>query len=240
MLSLLALYGPALLLAALPALWLVRRFWLLDRARPEPIRLVGRGLLYGFLAVIPAALIELFLGESLPAFPGLAGNFVQSFLVAGLVEESVKLLFILRLLRRRPESDERADGVVHAVRVSLGFALVENFLYGYDNYYVLLLRSVTAVPLHAVATGLLGVWIGRAGIDARSPWKQRSFLLRGLAIATLVHGLYNFVVMAGLPSALLVIPLLWTGWRILDRLYRLARETDARGFRAAEDRGEVT
>jgi RsiW-degrading membrane proteinase PrsW (M82 family) len=240
MLPLFLRYALALVLAAAPALWLLRRFWLLDKKRPEPLVLVGKGLLYGFLAVLPAVLAAKLLGLLIPAPPGLGGILFKAFVLAAFVEEATKLLFIRSLLFRRPEFDERADGVVYAVCVSLGFAVVENFLLGYDNYQVLLLRSVTAVPLHAISAGLMGVWLGRARLEARNAREARAMVRAGLVLAVLVHGLYDAVILAGLPLGLLVLPILLGGWRLLDRLYREAREADARDPRvpAEGDAGE--
>ncbi len=157
----------ALGLSALPAGGLLFYFYRRDKARPEPLGLVGKSVLFGFLAVAPAAGIEILLGSVLPPLRGLPGALVEAFLVAGLVEESVKLFFVKRYLFRRPEFDERADGIVYAICVSLGFAFVEDFLYGYADLGVLLLRAFTAVPLHAVASGVMGYYVGIEKIEGR-------------------------------------------------------------------------
>jgi len=157
----------ALGLSALPAGGLLFYFYRRDKARPEPLGLIGKSVLFGFLAVAPAAGIEILLGSVLPPLRGLPGALVEAFLVAGLVEESVKLFFVKRYLFRRPEFDERADGIVYAICVSLGFAFVEDFLYGYADLGVLLLRAFTAVPLHAVASGVMGYYVGIEKIEGR-------------------------------------------------------------------------
>ena len=157
----------ALGLSALPAGGLLFYFYRRDKARPEPLGLVGKSVLFGFLAVAPAAGIEILLGSVFPPLRGLPGALVEAFLVAGLVEESVKLFFVKRYLFRRPEFDERADGIVYAICVSLGFAFVEDFLYGYADLGVLLLRAFTAVPLHAVASGVMGYYVGIEKIEGR-------------------------------------------------------------------------
>ncbi|HOX33471.1 MAG TPA: PrsW family glutamic-type intramembrane protease, partial [Spirochaetales bacterium] len=113
--------------AALPALLLIAHFVKLDRARPEPVGLIGKSVLYGFLAVLPAAALELGAERLVPAPSGFAGILFESFCVAALIEEGVKLYFLRRYLYRRAEFDEVADGIVYAICVSLGFAFVENF-----------------------------------------------------------------------------------------------------------------
>ncbi|MBL8966626.1 MAG: PrsW family intramembrane metalloprotease [Spirochaetaceae bacterium] len=219
----------ALGLSALPALAIIGYVYRRDRARPEPLGLISRSILFGFLAVIPAALIEIGLGYVLPRGSGLFGAFIEAFLVAGLVEESVKLFFVKRYLFRRPEFDERADGIVYAVCVSLGFAFVEDFLYGYGDFGLLLLRAFTAVPLHAIASGVMGYYIGLAKIEGRGArggpaagaWK------RGLLWAVLIHGFYDFFLLTRSLAGLLVIPLLLVGAKVLSRLFSRAVAADA-------------
>jgi RsiW-degrading membrane proteinase PrsW (M82 family) len=144
--------------------------------------------------------------------------------------------------------------------VSLGFAFVEDFLYGYADLGVLLLRAFTAVPLHAVASGVMGYYVGIEKIEGRRgaaetgasgkggagkglaeggglatragarPWAAKASR-RGLAWAVLIHGLYDFFLLTRSLTGLLVIPLLVVGWRILSRLYRRAQSEDERDAR---------
>jgi RsiW-degrading membrane proteinase PrsW (M82 family) len=219
----------ALSLSAAPALillfWIYRR----DKARPEPLGLVWKSAIYGFLAVIPAAALEFFLGPLAADIPGSGGDLLQAFVVAGLVEEGVKLAFLRFYLFRRPEFDERMDGVVYAICVSLGFAFVENFLYGYRDPGLLILRGFTSVPLHAIATGIMGYWLGRAKIDGLRDGDARLGRVwkRGLLWAVGIHGLYDFLLLSGSLTALLVFPLLIVGWLGLRRLIRKALALDS-------------
>lgn len=225
----------ALGLAALPAVLLIVYFYRLDSARPEPIGLIGKSVLYGFLAVLPAMVIEILLDRFLPHLPGVGGALVEAFLIAGLVEESVKLFFIRHYLWKRPEFDEAVDGIVYAVCVSLGFAFVENFLYTYNRpLFVLLLRSMTAVPLHALAAGTMGYYLGLEKLFSREKARRvpiseslrKGGWKKGLAWAVFIHGLYDFFLMTGTLTGLLVVPLLLVGFRVLRRLYRKALELD--------------
>ncbi|MEI6385537.1 MAG: PrsW family glutamic-type intramembrane protease [Spirochaetota bacterium] len=229
----------SLALAAIPALPILAWILILDRRRPEPLGLVGRALALGLLAVLPAGLIEGGLGLVLPEGPGLPSMLTQSFIVAALVEEGVKLAFLKRFLESRPEFDEAADGMVYAIALSLGFAIAENFLYTWNRPELLLARSLTAVPLHAIATGLMGYQLGvgrlRSLSMSRGPesptlpgdlppggWKI------GLAIAVGMHGLYDFLLLWGGFGALLVLPLLALGALALRRRFVLAKSFDGR------------
>jgi len=219
---------PSLLLslgaAALPAAVLLAYFYRLDRKRPEPVGLIGRSVLYGFIAVVPAAAIELGVERLAPAPGGALGFLFESFVVAALVEEGTKLFFVKRYIFKRAEFDERADGIVYAICVCLGFAFVENFLYGYRDMSVLLVRAFTAVPGHAVFSGIMGYYVGISKLEAG---RRRAWVI-GLAWAILLHGLYDLFLLSGGLAAFLVLPLLATGWAALRRLFRAAQAADDR------------
>jgi RsiW-degrading membrane proteinase PrsW (M82 family) len=221
----------SLALAALPALVILLYFRRLDRARPEPIGLIGRSVLYGFFAVLPAAAIEVAIGFALPERSTLSSRFFYAFCIAGLVEESVKLYFVRRYILKRKEFDERADGIVYAICVSMGFAFVENFLYGYRDAGILFARAFSAVPGHALFSGVMGYYIGLSKIEAG----KSGYWSRGLAWAVALHGLYDFLLFSGL--ALGVIPLLVAGWLALVRLFRKASKADEADRYGASSRG---
>jgi RsiW-degrading membrane proteinase PrsW (M82 family) len=214
----------SLALAALPAALLLAYFYRLDRARPEPVGLIGKSVLYGFFAVIPAAAIEYAIAFLVPQPSGPLGLLFEAFLVAGLVEESVKLYFIRHYIFRRSEFDERVDGIIYAICVSLGFAFVENFVYGYRDWSILVVRSFTAVPGHALFSGIMGYYLGLAKLERGRPglWK------RGLAWAVVLHGVYDWLIMSGGALAFLVLPLIGIGLFTLRRLFARAEEMDRR------------
>jgi protease PrsW len=220
----------SVLLAALPAVAILWYFRRLDRARPEPIGLIGKSVLYGFLAVIPAAAIELGIGLVLPERSTLGSRLFYAFVVAGLVEESVKLYFIRRYILRRREFDERADGIVYAICVSMGFAFVENLMYGYRDAGVLFMRAFSAVPGHALFSGIMGYYIGLSKVERG----REGARARGLAWAALLHGLYDFLLFSGLGLA--IVPLLAAGWLALLRLFGKASRADAVDRAAARGR----
>lgn len=217
--------GLSIFLAALPAALLVLWFRRQDRARPEPVGLVGRSVLYGFLATAPAAALEYLLMRFGPHGRGFLSWAFDAFIVAGLVEEGVKYFFVKRYLYRRPEFDERMDGIVYAACVSLGFAFAENVLYGYGDSAVLLFRAFTAVPMHASVTGILGYWIGRAKIESGGGDGRRTCASRGLWEAVLFHGAYDFFLFTSSLWSLLALPVLIGS---IVRLLALVRDARAR------------
>ncbi len=223
-------------LAALPAAVLLAWFRRQDRARPEPVGLLGRSVLYGFLATVPAAVLEVVLMRFGPRGVGFLSWAYDAFLVAGLVEEGVKYFFVKRYLYRRPEFDERMDGIVYAACVSLGFAFAENVLYGYNNSTVLLLRAFTAVPMHAAVSGILGYWVGRAKVEGRrsgsagigegADVRPVPAASRGLWEAAALHGAYDFFLFTRSGWALVSLAVLAAAVFRLRALVRDARKRD--------------
>ena len=189
------------LIPALIAIVIVDR---LDAKRPEPAGLRWKVTLFGGLSCLPAILIELALTGVANArgYPQLnyPGSAVSAFVIAAMVEEACKISVVYWLVWRRPEFDERMDGIVYASRAGLGFAAVENALYLVtthnlsDAMQLWILRAVLAVPGHAMWTGAMGYFAARRRFDRWGPG-----LLGGFAIAVLGHGIYDYAVFVSIP-----------------------------------------
>lgn len=179
-------------LPALVAMWVVDR---LDAKRPEPPRLRRLVAFVGMISVIPALVAELAISgwldpelTSLATFRGAGVN----ALLAATVEEACKILVVYWVVWRRPEFDERMDGIVYASRAGLGFALIENILYlryadslgGQLELWVM--RAVLAVPGHAIWTGVIGALAARRRFDGKGLG-----LVGGYLLAVALHGSYD-------------------------------------------------
>jgi RsiW-degrading membrane proteinase PrsW (M82 family) len=99
---------------------------------------------------------------------------------------------------RRPEFDERMDGIVYASRAGLGFALVENILYlrGAESGLITMwiMRAVLAVPGHAMWSGMIGAMAARKRFDGKGLG-----LLGGYLLAVAFHGAYDMTAFVHLP-----------------------------------------
>ncbi len=185
-------------LPALAAMWLFDRF---DAKRPEPRGTLRRVALAGALSAIPVIAlgqllmylspVELVLQGGAPG--SYAAAFYMAFVIAALPEEGAKMASMLLFAWRRPEFDERMDGIVYGARAGLGFALVENVAYlllqtGSSGTYLSLFigRAVLAVPAHAIWGGLMGYFAAVRRFDGRGPG-----LVGGYLLAVLLHGLYD-------------------------------------------------
>jgi RsiW-degrading membrane proteinase PrsW (M82 family) len=182
-------------------MWLVDR---LDAKRPEPPRLRRLVAFMGMMSVIPALVLEVVLartlGEKIPPVLTYQGASFHSFVVAAVVEEACKIYVVYRIVWRRPEFDERMDGIVYASRAGLGFALVENVLYLLreaslgGQIQVWIMRAVLAVPGHAMWTGMIGAMAARRRFD-----RTGLGLVGGYLLAVAFHGAYDFCVFLQVP-----------------------------------------
>ena len=184
---------------AIPALvlmWLVDR---LDAKRPEPRSTRRLVVFVGMLSVIPAVILELVIGGAVAGRiePEITyqGSSFKAFVVAAGVEEACKILMVYWVVWRRPEFDERMDGIVYASRGGLGFALVENVLYLFQQHslqgqiIVWVQRALLAVPGHAMWSGMIGAMAARRRFDGTGLG-----LLGGYLLAVAFHGAYDLSV----------------------------------------------
>lgn len=208
-----------LLLAIVPAVLLILYFLKKDSQKKEPKKLIWKTFVIGFFSVIPAIFIESFI-EPLTSLSGsLQQLFLKAFIVAALVEEGIKFLVVRLYIVKKYDFDEITDGIVYTITASLGFACFENILYSSGGISTILLRAVTAVPLHAIASGIMGYYIGKAKISGKN-------YLHGLFWAILIHGLYDFLLFTNTALALLTIPLLIFSGLTLKKLLLKALELD--------------
>jgi RsiW-degrading membrane proteinase PrsW (M82 family) len=175
--------------AVLPSLLLLWFFYKRD-LYPEPRGVLFKTFLLGVLTVFPVAIVTVpvVVLVALPIDP-LVHTFLMAFLLAALPEEFFKFLVVTRYSARNPAFDEPMDGVVYGAAASLGFATFENILYVVQEGWVsAIARALTAVPMHAFLGAILGYYVGQARFNPRSgvsAW-------RGLWVAVLIHGLYDF------------------------------------------------
>lgn len=173
-----------------------------DKYEKEPIKLLLKALVAGMLIVIPILFVETFLTGFYTMEDGLFGAFWHAFVVAGFTEEIFKFLALYIVIWRNPNFNEKFDGIVYAVYVSLGFALVENIMYvtgfGFD---VGIKRAWTAVPAHAIFGITMGYYFGIAYMykELRKYHLRKAFL-----VPFLLHGIYDFILMSGIPELLVL------------------------------------
>lgn len=180
-----------LLIAIAPVAIILFYVYNKDQYDKEPLKFIFKLMFFGALVCIPAAIMELVLeGPLLRDGSSVSSVFIYSFIGIALVEEGFKYWVLKRITWKSVYFNERFDGIVYGVAVSLGFAAFENILYvAGGGISIGILRAFTAVPMHAVLGVLMGVAYGKAKFDVAGP---RDPLFKSLAIPTFFHGLYDF------------------------------------------------
>lgn len=233
-------------LATAPVMGLLFYLYIRDKYEKEPWRMLVISVLFGIVITAPIVYVgnlSLFL---LPQHWGLTGEaFFSAFVVSGFVEEVFKFGVLFLLTWKSPELNEKFDGIVYGVYVSLGFAFVENLLYVMSDdlggVSTALSRGVISVPGHA----LFGVFMGY--FFTRAKWTHHGqrqtaqgrvqFLALALGIPVVIHGVYNVLLLTGVSIYvfLVYVALLYYGGAVLLKLHSEASpfklpEKSHRGF----------
>ena len=171
---------------------------------PEPPRIVFITFLLGVGITFPLGILIIAVeGFAETLSLGLEGsNFFMSFIRAAFLEETMKFFVIIFYCLHLDVFDEPMDALVYGVAASLGFAVIENWEYvlgaSKDGMQVAkdvaLIRSFTAIPLHALA----GVFMGFFLMDAIFQKHNRKFyLFLSLFFPVCLHGLYDLILFSG-------------------------------------------
>ena len=186
-----------LLTALLPIAILVYYINHKDRKSPEPTGQLLKAFFYGILSIplsfcisIPLELIGVYSVEA----TSILGSISTAFLGAAIPEETAKFIMLWLLLRKNRYFDEKMDGIVYAVCVSLGFAALENIMYLFSNaesyLSVGIVRAIFAIPGHFCFGILMGYYYSLAEFYPKTPKKNKVLIL---IAPILVHGLYDSI-----------------------------------------------
>ena len=216
----------------LPPLAFVRILDRFDRFKKEPRRLLVKLILMGIVSAVVAIPIELILEPMIAWLPATIVVPAEVVLGVAVPEEGVKLAAMLLVVRYRKEFDEVLDGALYGVTAAMGFALLENILYvigSDDAMTTALLRGVTAIPLHALAGGFIGLAVGRYRIE------NRGSIGGGFLLAVLFHAVYDWFLMDPRVPGWPILLVLVFGWWILIARLKKARRDDILACRHAPD-----
>ncbi|HEY8361686.1 MAG TPA: PrsW family glutamic-type intramembrane protease [Tissierellaceae bacterium] len=194
------------IIAIIPAAIIIFGIYLSDRHDREPFRILLLTYILGALTVIPSIIVEEIL-VSFNIFPGVLGAFYNAFIVAALTEEYFKRLAVLRYPYRTKFFNEKLDGIVYSVFVTMGFATVENIIYVAFRYtnnpFIGLYRGIFSVPAHGVFGITMGYYLSLSKFDTDIDRKRKN-MRKSLTMPVIMHGLFDFILMAGIPELTLI------------------------------------
>lgn len=184
-----------ILAGILPAILLVVYIYIKDKYQREPVSQIIRGFAFGIVSGIIALLLEIVIQWIIGVMPeGWQGALIEAFVVAAIPEEAAKLLMLYLLLRSNPAFDERFDGIVYAVCVSMGFAAAENVAYLIAHQVwipVAITRAIFAVPGHFLFAVAMGYFYSKLFFDDSSLKTALAVYL----VPVLLHGTYDALLM---------------------------------------------
>lgn len=160
-------------------------------ARRSPPRLLRTAFLMGTLAAVGSLWSALAGPLAAQVAPGLARAALEAFLGAAIPEEVAKLVLLTLVVLREPDARPARDAPLAGAWLGLGFGVLESLFFAVGRAEMLEVaaaRAVTAVPFH-VALGLIMGGLIAASRGGRVPWAA-------LAIPTLLHGAYNWALLA--------------------------------------------
>lgn len=168
-------------------------------------------LLYAGLGVLSLRYDALEFGDG-----NLPGLFAYALLAIGPIEELSKLLPFLFIVLRFRAFNEALDGIIYAAFIALGYATMENLHYlQYLTTLEAIARGFAGPLVHVMFASVWGYYLGRSFLRTGT-WLSAG--LFAVPLAMVLHGLYDFLVLAsplsGLPLSALLILLIWA-WRML-------------------------
>ena len=187
-----------LILAVLPGLiWLL--FFLKKDVLPEPKKQIIKVFVFGFLVSIPVAILELYLLTELKTLnlPEKTFLIVKAIFVVALIEELFKYVAARYSVFKSSDIDEPIDIPLYMIISALGFSTAENILIFCTQKFVILsdplllalTRFISSTLLHALASGIIGLFLAFAFYNIR--WRYFLTLL-GFSLGILTHAFFNF------------------------------------------------
>lgn len=186
-------------IAVIPALIILWFIYYKDPVEKEPVKLLGSLFGFGALSAILAVIFELIADQGLGAMMStnsLIYLFLENFIGVALIEELCKYFFLYKRAWKNPEFNYLFDGIVYAVFVSLGFAVLENLLYVFEfGFETGIGRAFTSLPGHTVFAVFMGYFFAHAKIESikGNESEARKNLTLAIVAPTVAHGSYDFV-----------------------------------------------
>ncbi|MFH1392367.1 MAG: PrsW family glutamic-type intramembrane protease [bacterium] len=196
-----------ILLGFIPGLIWLAIFLYRDRKKPEPGYMIAKIFLFGMLITPAAVIIEM-------AFVKIITGAFYIFLIIAPTEEILKYLVFKFKVAKAKAYDEPIDAMIYMITIALGFATVENIILilkdGSQTFNLLTLRFLSATLLHALASGIVGYYLG-----------AKKSVSAGLFWAIAFHGVYNYIALLHETLALpLLAPLLILMFIIVSREFK--------------------
>lgn len=206
-----------ILLGFAPAVFFLWYFYRKDKWEPEPKMQVLKIFFLGMVSIPFAALVEWLMITKVFMITNISDEYlpfeltiIACFLAIGPIEEFFKYSVVKVFIYPKDDFNEPMDGVVYMIAAAMGFAGLENVMYIINSgnpTFVGIMRGLLATPAHAIFSGFVGLYLGRAKF-CKGYMESAGWIILGLFIGTFLHGLYDLLVMSRSFWAIGAIPLL--------------------------------
>lgn len=218
-----------ILFSLVPAIALLIYIYWNDRYEREPVSLLFKLYLSGFILAVPAYFIEKIL-MLFDVFNGYGSSLYLAFIVAGGTEEYFKRLAVLIFAYNNRNYNEKLDGIVYCAFSALGFASAENIIYimgSIGNFlYLGIARGVFAVPAHMLFGITMGYYLSQSKFTCdKRKWKCNR--IKSYYIPLILHGIYDFILMShfGNMAIILILFLIYLWIVNIERLKQFAERS---------------
>ena len=219
--------------ALAPVILLLIYVYRRDKYEKEPKKLLAKVFIFGIISVIPVYFIETALTNywhNKYALPSMQLNTAayDAFVVAAFTEEFFKILVFFIFIQKNKNFNEKFDGIIYAVFISMGFAATENLMYVLGSGFSTgIMRAFTAVPAHAIFAVTSGYFLALAKFKTSG---KLIYLILALAVPVLLHGIYDFILLAK-NDLLLIIFVPYVIFILIIALKGMKRHSDASRFK---------
>lgn len=218
----------SLIVALLPVLLFLIWIYKKDKYNKEPIKDLVKFYIIGVMISFVAIVIERKLVD-FNVFEGIYSQLYLSFLVAGTTEEFLKAIVLTIVLFKDNKFNEKIDGIIYSVVLSLGFASIENIIYLFyetENliYQVGILRSVIAIPGHIMFGIMMGYYISKAKFSDTKSEKINN-IFKAIIIPIILHAIFDFILMIGERWSIILF-IVYIGLLYFNSLKKLDEYTD--------------
>ena len=217
----------ALAISVVPVMLFLGALVLLDSYKLISLRAILLAVLAGTLSAATGYAVNVPLG------PGLGLDMARySVIVAPVVEEVLKAIYIVWLLRQNKVGFV-VDAATYGFAVGTGFALIENLYYlplhPNPTIWTWVVRGFGTALMHGGTTAIFAM-ISRT-LQDRARSFRFSLILPGLAVAVVLHSLYNqFLVSPLLATALILLVFPYIVMFLFQRSERDTRNWLGSGF----------
>ena len=211
-----------------PVIIAIGAYFFLDKENKEPLFPAFICFLLGILIAFPAYFLQEYFWENdWFTSSSFLAVLAYSFLVVALFEELIKWGMLYLFPSRSRHTDEPVDMLLYALLIAMGFASLENILYGLQHGFdVIVVRALTSVPAHAIFGILMGYYFVYFKF-----LKQPKSLFFAFLIPFGVHGLYDFFLIQDFSENLMLVSILilivsgYFVWKIIKEVKSIKLNT---------------